>query len=519
MASPPASALLPPPAVAADTMELLESVSPSTLLNILASAGVTIPASGRGALPRAELERRLKIMLSDCQRLKELFALGAWRYEDLPPWGAEQTPPEQGAAAESDAGSLGDAFSSFVTIRGAFKSRLLQECIPGVLEHEPGEHIYPELCRRMHQVACDLDTCSSLDALPGLAFQDGAKSSDIAIKIVSIRTSPSDKTIPILFVLFYHQTRDGMVRMLDPATESPAKRWLQTQSATITATAGVGEQHLLLRQLIYNARRLPADSAAAFAAARKSSSALTHFTPSFLLPLHPVYSAALDYLSRPLPGPESSISCSAPTCPGPFASDASRSGICSRCSVAQYCSRECQAQDLPAHRPLCLRISRSRVVSIDCAAPAKYDYVTALNLDSSARNIKFPENVDARTARMQGVDKSRLQRPDGRLFVVKAQVPCGPGMPDQILQDPIPIYDQERTLMVDVHQNENEAAYEALGRLASECARWGGMKVFLYARHAKEENDEESKSQDDWKRGRYVLQILTDALPAQEVLW
>jgi len=73
--------LLPP-----QTLEFARSIADGDLLGILSSANIKLSTRGssRAAIPRSELEKRVMLMLSDCQRLNNMLPLGQARYPELP---------------------------------------------------------------------------------------------------------------------------------------------------------------------------------------------------------------------------------------------------------------------------------------------------------------------------------------------------------------------------------------------------------------------------------------------------
>lgn len=89
------------PPLPAQTLDFVRSLAGEDLLGILHSANVKPPQTSSGAtIPRSELEKRVKLMLSDCQRLKDMLPLGQVTYPELPCW----TPDlDDNAKQENDA--------------------------------------------------------------------------------------------------------------------------------------------------------------------------------------------------------------------------------------------------------------------------------------------------------------------------------------------------------------------------------------------------------------------------------
>ncbi|KAF8457538.1 hypothetical protein BGX38DRAFT_800057 [Terfezia claveryi] len=398
---------------------------------------------------------------------------------------------------------LTQAFSEFYTLKESFTFRAMQDNMPGFVDREVGEHAFTDAGRTLLALA---DTVEGVfpDGIENTALllQDEAQTGGIALKIISIRGCPGDPSNPIFFVLFHHETREHVIsssQIVDVESVSPTLRWVNSCMAEMDTTVGqidcpVNAQHLILRQLLYNARRVPADYKPTFNKFRKG--ALVHFTPSFILPLRPVSPAMLGHLSRPIKQSD----CSAANCPGVFAD----AGICSRCSIIQYCSTLCQSRDLHSHAPFCGRISRSKVVSFEACPPSDIAQYAGLfmNLGSTTRDMATTVSVSdhAKT----GLAESRKKHPNRRLFLIKVQVGLqGTG--------PLMVYDQDKTFIVQVYPpreggDERDAtAFKAMENLSRKCTRWRGLKVFLYARHS--------------SAGDTRLEVLTDVLPGQEVPW
>jgi len=373
--------------------------------------------------------------------------------------------------------------------------------MPGFVDREAGEHAFTDAGRALLSLADAVEEIG-VEGIKNAAFllQDEAQTSGIALKIISIRGCPGDPSNPILFVLFHHETREHFISspQLDVESLSPTLRWVKSCMAGTSTTVEqtdcpVKAQHLILRQLLYNARRVPADYKPTFNKFRKG--ALVHFTPSFILPLRPVLPAMLGHLCRPFKRSD----CSAANCPETSAD----SGICSRCGVVKYCSISCQSRDLHSHSPLCGRISRSKVVSFEACPPSdRGQYIGSfMNLGSTARDINTHSMSEHARA---GIAESRIKRPDQRLFLIKVQVSLSGTWP-------LMVYDQTKTFTVQVHPprqggDERDAmAFKAMESLARKCTRWRGLKVFLYARHSSTEDTR--------------LEVLTDVLPGQEEAW
>lgn len=75
------------PPLPAQTLDFVRSLADEDLLGVLRSANVKLSRTSSGApISRSELEKRVKLMLSDCQRLKNMLPLGQVTYPELPGW-------------------------------------------------------------------------------------------------------------------------------------------------------------------------------------------------------------------------------------------------------------------------------------------------------------------------------------------------------------------------------------------------------------------------------------------------
>lgn len=377
--------------------------------------------------------------------------------------------------------------------------------MPGFVDREAGEHAFTDAGRALLSLADAVEDVLA-KGIENAAFflQDEARTGGIALKIISVRGCPGDPSNPILFVLFHHETREHIISsslFVDVESVSPTLRWVKSCMAETSTAVGqidctVNAQHLILRQLLYNARRVPADYKSTFNKFRKGT--LVHFTPSFILPLRPVSPTMLGHLSRPLKQSD----CPATNCPG-TSTDA---GICSRCSIIQYCSISCQSSDLHSHAPHCRRISHSKVVSFEACPPSSIGQYSSLfiNLGSTTRDIATTHSISDQAK--AGLAESKKNHPNQRLFLIKVQVSVhGAGTA------PLMVCDQDKTFIVHVHPpreggDERDAiAFKVMESLSRKCTRWRGLKVFLYARHSSAEDTR--------------LEVLTDVWPGQERPW
>lgn len=371
-------------------------------------------------------------------------------------------------------------------------------------DHEEGEHAFSDAGRSLSTFAGHVQSTLSSGAFETHLFllESGAGASEIAIKVVSVRRCPGDPRNPIIFLLFNHETRDYLAKtspLVDVTTVSASMRL--RKAGTLTGVSKIScpldAQQLILRQLLYNARRLQKESKNAFSYHRTGP--LLQFIPSFMLPLRPISPSTLGHLSN-----LKLFECSATNCPGSFTD----TFVCSRCTVARYCSTSCQSRDYRKHTLFCQRISSSKTVSFEACPPAHLSpqFASILNVGMSLGDMRM-EGEQHTEAIRKGFTESRKKRPGRIIFLIKVQVPPGDS-------GPLLVYDQDRTFKAFVFpptkgSHDGDAfAYQELKRLGKECTRWRGLKVFLFARHT--ENTDDTR-----------LEVLTGpgASPGQEVSW
>lgn len=474
--SPMAFSKPPPAPLPPHTLKFTQSASPQTLLKILSSFSVKLDTkSFSSPSSRTELEHRIKLLLSDSQRLSTVLPLTKTTYSNLPSWKSTKPPSRN---FEPGKGPMGRKFSECASV-GQTLSAKASSSGGG---RETGEDVYTDACQTLMSIGHGFDI-----GHPTFTLQDTRRTSAISLRIVNAKSTLLDKTLPLVFVLFYHETRDHI------SPSSPALKWMQAMISSgpiNSVTSPLQEQHLILRQLIYNSRRLPPGCESMFAAARNSHE--KDFIPSFLLPLDTLSQDALTNLNC-------TSTCAA--CPLPASS------LCEACCIVQYCSTTCQRTHRAIHKSFCTRISESaRSVIVNATlktgllralAPKA---VTNLSRHMSQRDMtRMKADVKGSLLSDEGLQLSRKRRGTKERFVVKMQVPLMPG-------GDLMMYDAERTFQVFVGSRGSEA-YRELWELANGCVRWKGLKVFVYARHVEGERNKEK------------LEVLTEVLPDQEQFW
>lgn len=474
---PPSLSPLPP-----HTLKFIQSASPKTLINILSSWSVRLD-SGTFSKPspstRSELECRIKLLLSDSQRLAIVLPLSKTTYLALPQWAPTGAPPPLNL--KPGTGPIALKYSQCAS----FGQILSAKTHGDEITREIGEDVYTDVCQTLMSIAHGYDIGHGIFSL-----QDTRQTSAISIRIVDAKTALLDKTLPLIFVLFYHETREHT------SPNSPAFRWMQHQMGTgpiHSVTSPLEEQQLILRQLIYNSHRLPPGCEAMYSGARNIYE--KDFIPSFLLPLDTLSQSALTNLNR-------TNACAMCSLPASF--------LCDACCILHYCSTTCQRDHRATHKPFCMRISAA-THSVIAHASLKTEsilslgpqvFTTNLSRHLSQRDMtRISADGDNFSALSdEGILLSRKRRGAKERFIVKMQVPMMPG-------GDLMIYDAERMFQAFVERGRDLTVYAKLMELAKNSVRWGGMKVFVYARHVEGEKNKEK------------LEILTGVLPDQEQFW
>lgn len=379
---------------------------------------------------------------------------------------------------------MGSIYSKCFSFGQLFGAQGNSENLPS--KREVGEDVYTDACQTLISIAHGYDI-----SFPVFTLQDTRQTSAISLRIVEAKTTLLDKKLPLVFVLFYHETREHATMT------SPALQWLQNiqkisgESGIHSVTSPLDEQHLILRQLIYNSRRLPPGCESMFEATRNKLYE-KDFIPSFLLPLDPLSHSGLENLNRN----DKCAECGLPA-----------STLCGTCCVIYYCSSTCQRKNRAAHKQFCTRIATSaRSVTVHVAAKRAFQNIPSavsanFSMNMSQRDMLRDSAMNTPSlVNNEGVLKSLKRRGTKERFIVKMQVPLVTG-------GDLMVYDAERTFQIFIERERDPEALKELMELARGSVRWGGLKIFLYARHVEGEGNREK------------LEISTGVLPDQEQFW
>ncbi|KAL7275712.1 hypothetical protein RUND412_001337 [Rhizina undulata] len=331
-------------------------------------------------------------------------------------------------------------------------------------------------------------------------LQDTRTSNAIELRVLEARTTAVDKNLLILFVLFYLDVNWVRVR------PQPRKN-AEVNYQTVT----IEEQHLILRQLIYNSWRLPPGCEAMFEAATNQFEN-KNFIPSFLLPLKPLSPAG-----RGLTELKSMDLYAENNAENKLAS----SILCSGCDVTLFYCPECRSNNCRTHKHFCESVSSPRSITchVERLEPPCNEQMAALNLSHlgilavqrDMMNVRNMRNAVPTTFSREQISgsaefsRSRSRRGTKERFIVKIEVIMGSKLEAPRLE--LMISDDMGTLKLLVNALKDPAAYEELLNCVRGCVFWNGIKMFAYARHI----------EGDVGRGR--LEIMTGVLPDQELFW
>ncbi|KAJ7764899.1 hypothetical protein B0H16DRAFT_1413785 [Mycena metata] len=317
-----------------------------------------------------------------------------------------------------------------------------------------------------------------------IVLQDKGEMSGICMRVLEVRKF--DDQTPILIVVFQHDVKDN----LSPGSFAWISSYVSSGSGSplVTITATVQEQHLLLRILNNNKKRLSSSYKPKRAPTESS------FSLSFLIPVGPLGAQDMAKLNA-------NNGCS--ICGEPAKQK------CSRCGAVRYCDAVCQKEDWKSHRPLCsgwqgakwqgitFILADLQVAGHYALRISRFDNVQhndmGLRMERAKDNQGPPENTHGTTP-----------------FIVKIQVnssqALGPAhtiLPSNARDDGsnILIYDQRRTIDVIVlrapEASEEEAApFDAVTALVREKGD-RGIKAFCWA----------------IRTGEWTLDICLDRLP------
>ncbi|KAL7266441.1 hypothetical protein RUND412_011013 [Rhizina undulata] len=358
-----------------------------------------------------ELERRIKLLLADSQRLSQVLPLKEIKYTSLPPWtGGNINPAEReeahtnstenpNASDDFEPGSLAYIFFKSSPLHTFLKCSSFSGlgCNDGTFLRDQNmpANTFEDACQTLLSIAPGYD-----HGIRASVLQDTRTSNAIELQVVEVRTTSAvDRNLPILFVLFdLHENR---VRV---------RPWLRKNADVNDVTATIEEQHLILQQLIYNSQQLPPGCEAMFETAKNQFEIKT-FIPSFLLPLNPLSHAGLAELNRTDLNVESKLASSI---------------LCSGYDVALFHCPECQGNNCSStHKHFCESVSslRSIICRVEPSWNEKIEMESLSHVQALGDMIRndVPTISPMREQIFANFARSRTCRGTKECFIVKIQ--------------------------------------------------------------------------------------------------
>ncbi|KAJ7021435.1 hypothetical protein C8F04DRAFT_1402931 [Mycena alexandri] len=434
------------------------------ILRLLSSLGVDLPKKTK--LHDAELDNRLSKALDGAQYLSRVVATLPFDPAVYPSWFRDKSnKPILEAIARHNVGEA--------TLIDASERKGINDPFP----------LYTNAFMDLRQTLMSIGNACDKGMVP-FVLQDKGEMSGICMRVLEVRKF--DDHTPILMLVFQHDLKDNM----SPGSFAWISSYVSSSSGSplVAITATVQEQHLLLRILNNNKKRLSPSYKPKRAPTESS------FSLSFLIPIGPLGAQDMAKFNA-------NNGCS--ICGEPAKQK------CSRCGAVRYCDAVCQKEDWKNHRPLCkawqgAKWQGVKFILVDQHVPglyslriSRYDNVqhsdTRMRMECAKDNQGPPENTHGATP-----------------FIVKIQVnssqALGPAhtiMRSDARHDGsnILIYDQRRTIDVMVLRapeasEEENAPFDAVTALVREKGD-RGIKTFCWA----------------IRTGEWTLDICLDRLP------
>ncbi|KAJ7915684.1 hypothetical protein B0H13DRAFT_1999818 [Mycena leptocephala] len=271
------------------------------ILGLLSSMGVDLPRKTK--LPDLELDKRLSKALDSAQYLSRVLPTPPLDPTSYPSWFHDKSNKPVLEA-------IGRHNIAEATMIDASQMRGIDNPFP----------LYTNAFMDLRQTLMSIgNACDS--GLAPVILQDKGESSGSTVR----------RPNPIVIVVFHHDAKNSVSRAsFDWISSYVSGSATHTAMANITAT--VQEQHLLLRLLNQNQKRLVSTYKP------KRASTESSFALSFLLPVGPL--GAQDMAKY-----NTNNGCT--ICGEPAKQK------CSRCGAVRYCDAVCQKEDWKTHRPLC----------------------------------------------------------------------------------------------------------------------------------------------------------------------
>ncbi|KAJ7485144.1 hypothetical protein B0H11DRAFT_1152028 [Mycena galericulata] len=405
------------------------------ILGLLSSMGVDLPR--RTKLSDAELDKRLSRALDSTQYLTRVIPKPPLDPATYPSWFRDKSnKPVMEAIRRHNVGEAQMIHDSRMN---------------GVDNPIP---LYTNAFMDLRQTLMTIGNACDR-GMPPIVLQDTGEASGICMRVLDVKQF--DNQTPVLIVVFQHDVKDSLSRGSFDWISSYVSAGTATAMLKITAT--VQEQHLLLRLLKSNSKRL------ASSYKPKRASTESSFTLSFLIPVGPLGAQEVAKYNT-------NNGCS--VCGDPAKQK------CSRCRAVRYCDAVCQKEDWKGHRPLCTSLQGAKwqnltFVLADQHAPgtyslriSRYDNVQhndmQKRLEAAEDNQGPPVNTHGMTA-----------------FIVKVQLSLVAGHNSATDGPILFIYDQRQTIDAMVLRASSDAAhFDAVAEVVKTKGE-RGLKVFCWA--------------------------------------
>ncbi|KAJ7666874.1 hypothetical protein DFH06DRAFT_1086032 [Mycena polygramma] len=411
------------------------------ILSILSHMGVVLPKKTK--LPDVELDKRLSKALDSAQYLTRVLPTPPLDPTSYPSWFDDK----------SNKPVLEAIMRHNVAEATAFNTRQMRG-----LDSDPVPP-YTNAFHDLRQTIMSIsDACDN--GMAPITLQDKEESSGICIRashsslIHALDVRQFDRDTPVLIVVFNHDADLGSLsRASFGWISSYVSGAADGTMTTITATAQ--EQHLLLRLLNQNKKRL----SSAYKPKRPATE--TSFTLSFLLPVGPLRMKDMAKLSA-------NNGCS--ICGDPAKQK------CSRCGVVRYCDAVCQKDDWKSHRPLCNGWQNARWQGLTFVlahySPIHNSAALRMNKYDIVQHDDF---LDINDHNGMGPPQAPVNTHGATPFIVKVQINWLQSNSDML------IYDQRRTIEVKVLLASSEpASFNAVTEVVKKRGE-RGLKAFFWA--------------------------------------
>ncbi|KAF8147737.1 hypothetical protein K438DRAFT_1625856 [Mycena galopus ATCC 62051] len=406
------------------------------ILGLLASMGIELPPKTK--LNATELDKRLSKALDSAQYITRVVPPPPLDPTAYPLW--SRTKSSKPVLEAIKRNNVAEA------------TLVSQSKMFGI--DNPFPRLYTNAFMDLRQTLMSIANACDNGMIP-ITLQDKEESSGICMRVShsqGIRRRNAN-----YIVVFHHDVKDSLSQAsFDWISSYVSGSAVHATMAKVTAT--VAEQHLLLRLLNQNKKRL----VSSYKPTRASTESA--FTLSFLLPVGPLGAQEMAKYNA-------DNGCS--ICGEPAKQK------CSRCGTVRYCNAVCQKEDWKAHRPLC-----------NSWQGAKWQSLTFVSADhprpntTALRYNKYDSfqngGAQQRLARMTQENFENPAPPSNTHgtspFIIKLQVNSSRAQDGTEML----IYDQRRTIEVTVLRTSEETSFDTIKEVVYEKGE-RGLKAFFWA--------------------------------------